>query len=168
MKIFNWLFGFVILACLGLSFVTPNNLNRDKAPQATEIAHNEVKTTLTLDGDRVTREVLIEYVNKELADPIRACMEKKNPHVFMTKCYSKVSFELDPMLERQKEFSVDRPIKGTLVFIDCSEPTHLGSVTVNYKKKTIMVKESFRSPEVKAKAFIKDMCQYINKEWSDK
>lgn len=160
MNRFNFLFATLLLACLVLSFVAPNNLDEKQVLPSANIAGNA--PAIQMDMDTVSREELQKFVSEKLIEPITKCMEKHDPHLFMTKCYSRLEFEISTIRQTGALY-IDTPIKGTLAFIDCSREIKMADVTVNYKTKEIKLKESFKTPPQDLKTYLNDICKYIDK-----
>ena len=164
MKTFNILFVILVLACLGLSFISPNNL--DKSTTTTvEKASVAPEMLAEPNSDTISAKRLQDFVNKELLAPLRACMEEADPHVFMTKCYSKLKFVRTPRQFGSRKLYKDSHIRGRLVFIDCSVESFMADVMIHYKSKTITIKESFRTPEQSHKEYLKSICKHLEETW---
>lgn len=161
MKRFNILFTTLLLACLALSFIAPNNLDKKQTATIAQTSC-EVLEPQTLNMDTISREELQKFVSEKLIEPLTNCMEKADPHLFMTKCYSKLEFKLAQKHDWQPLYK-ETPIKGHLTFIDCSREIEMGNITIDYTKKEIKVKESFKSPTQDAKTYLNDMCKFISK-----
>lgn len=168
MKSFELLLGIVLIACIGLSFTNKNNFGTTpKSLSSTD--RNALVNTISLDtkrtnsnADTLSRKELLAYVNEELIEPIRTCFLEKDPHMFMTKCYTKITFEPNKRYEYQR-FYKDSNINGSLILIDCSVESRMADVQINYKNKTIIVKESFTSPSVDKDKYLNNLCKYVKK-----
>lgn len=167
MKTFNVLFVILVLACLGLSFMSPNNLDKAAVP-TTETAAVAPEMLAEPNSDTISAKQLQDFVNKELIAPLRACMEEADPHVFMTKCYSKLKFVQTLGQFGSRRLYKDSYIRGRLVFIDCSEENFMADVRIHYKSKEIMIKESFRTPNQSHKEYLKSICKHLEKTWKQR
>ncbi|MCH2023151.1 MAG: hypothetical protein MK207_11800 [Saprospiraceae bacterium] len=165
MKKFNIIFVGILLSCFLVSFIDSNNLNtpQKRSNIALEsIVEDPLPAHNSLDGDTLSFEQLNRYVTDEMIDPIMDCFEKKDPHLFMTKCYSRIVFRLSSNNISSTLYQ-DFDIKGSVIFIDCSVEMRIADVSVNYTNKTITVRESFRSKDQDYKIYLDDLCKYIAK-----
>jgi hypothetical protein len=161
MKKLNQLLAFVVLVSVSLSFVVPNNLNLD-TPTNTSIQNVAPKfDSSTSFGDTLEFVELNRMLKKELLNKIETCFEQFNPDIFMTKCYTRVEFRLESSYLNSVLYK-NEEIRGTIYLIDCSYPHRIADLSINFSEKSIMVKESYRTPEVKHREFIKDFCAFLS------
>lgn len=138
MKSFNLLFALVVFACIGLSFISSEGNNLLQPNNSNSSAATATVFTGDCDG-------LEDWLQKELLQEVENVLQKHDPHVFMTKCYSRVEFEWEKEDNRiQKQRNGDS--KGTLVFINCNQRVELAKVRVNCTEKSIRLRTSATSP----------------------
>lgn len=165
MKKFNIIFVTLLLSCFLLSFINSNNLNTtENNPEIISESQKEFSWHVNSepDADTLTFEELNRYVTDQMINPIMDCFEKKDPHLFMTKCYSRIVFRLSSKNINRILFK-NYDVKGSIIFIDCSVETRMADITVNYDSKTITVRESFRSFNEDYKTYLTDICKFIDK-----
>ncbi len=166
MKSFNIIFASLLLACAGLSFVVPNNFDAmaNANNSRLEISGQSVVENQQIqdDADTVSLEKLNELLNKKLIEPLTKCIEQKDPHLFMTKCYSRMYFDLAKTFKNRKLYT-DRPIRGDLIFVDCTIERHWGQVSIDYNKKEITVRESYKTGYQPVKTYLNETCAFIEK-----
>ena len=69
-----------IIGVFFLSFIVAMNQNENN------ILEND--KTVSNFADTVSKQEFKELITNRLIDPIRACLMEKDPHMFMTKCYT--------------------------------------------------------------------------------
>lgn len=163
MKSFELLLATILVACVGFSFTHQNNFASTNKV-TTKIDKNiSTPSTVTIrqnDVDTLSEQELLDYVGEELITPIRDCFMEKDPHMFMTKCYTRIFFEPNKRYQYQK-FYKDSNINGSLILIDCSVETRMADIQINYANKTIKVKESFTSPSLTKDKYLNNLCSYV-------
>lgn len=159
MKKINQLFVFVLITATLLSFVVPNNLTQTVNHTTSPENESSASTTL-LGGDTLSFIALNRMLTKELLKPLRDCFEKSNPDMFMTKCFKRIEFRLAPDYMDRVLYKGDL-IEGSVILNDCSTPTRIADLVVDFKRKTIDVKESFRTPATSHKIFLKNFCAFL-------
>ncbi|MCP4437340.1 MAG: hypothetical protein GY810_00035 [Aureispira sp.] len=164
MKSFEILLAAIIVACIGLSFTSKNNFDTEAHQQTKAVANNSAPITVAhqQNQDTIALDSLMKYVNNELIEPIRNCFMEKDPHMFMTKCYTRISFELNES-HRNRRLYKDDNIEGSLVLIDCSVESYMATIRVNYAQKSITLKESFTSPRKEKDKYLNDLCKHVKK-----
>ncbi len=126
----------------------PNNLSSDFEEEPVVVAdtldRNEVRTKIE---DRLTK-----YVRK--------CVRKKDPHAFMTKCYSNVEtvFSRHARAKRLTPIYTNSTVKGTVDFINCGQRNHVCEFLYFTGKDSLIVRESFLRDWKPAKKFTKTFC----------
>ena len=154
MKSFNILFVTIIVADIGYSFVGKSNF--DSKEQQTLSASEYADTISVEDMKKLT--TLLE---KELLESIRSTLEEKDPHVFMTKCYSKVSFDVKSKGDGLGLF--DRGlIEGQIIFVNCSEAITITNFVADLKENKVHLWESYRRPKVSTTDFLAEFKAYVN------
>ena len=154
MKSFNILFVTIVVACIGFSFVGKSNF--DVKEQQTLSASEDSDTISVEDMKKLTT-----LLQKELLEPIRTVLEAKDPHVFMTKSYSQVSFDVKDKGNQLGIFNSNL-IKGQIVFVNCSEPTTITNFVADIEGNKVHLWESYRRPEVSTKDFLAEFKAYVN------
>ncbi len=163
MKTFNISFVVLLLSCLLLSFIAPNNLSISESNSENSVNNIVFKNIKSSpEADTLSFESLNRFVSVELTRPIEYCFEKKDPHMFMSKCYSRIYFQLMNS-EINSILYKDYDIRGSIIFNDCNQESRMADIVVNYSKKTITVRESYRGGSQDYKDYIKDICSFINK-----
>ena len=161
MKKINQLFAFVLITSTLLSFIVPNNFTQ--TVNHTISAENE-STVLSagtmLAGDTLSFVALNRMLTKELLKPLRDCFEKSNPDMFMTKCFTRIEFRLSPDFMDRVLYKGEI-IEGSVILNDCSTPIRIADLVVDFKRKTIDVKESYRTPFMSHKTFLKDFYVFL-------
>ena len=150
MKSFNIIFAFLLLACAGLSFIEAEELTTS----------TQTKPEIQPDADTISRKAFQMFIDMELVRPISTCLEENDPLVFMTKCYTRLLFELDARYEKEKLYAHSN-IKGTLILVDCGSETRMADITANYGERKITVRESFRLPRKSLEDYLTDICAFI-------
>ncbi|MDC0230893.1 hypothetical protein OAK19_02920 [Aureispira] len=165
MKKFNVIFVALLLSCFLLSFINSNNLNTPENSSRNVSESTDmilIPVINTPDVDTFSFEELNRFVTDQVINPIMDCFEKKDPHLFMTKCYSRIVFQLSSK-EMNRTLYKNHDIKGSIIFVDCSIDKRIADVTLNYNAKTITVRESFRSANQDYKTYLSDLCKFIDK-----
>lgn len=159
MKKFNFIFVLALLAGIGLSFTTVNNFTTNKAEFKASDGNwmtNFYRQDLLNNKNNVSAEEIQKFVDKNLVEHVHKCMDE-HTDIFMTKCYSKLNAKLK---YDDTEFNINYPIAAELILTECSQPERMAILSIDYKNKTIEVKESFRSPAVAHTDYISDICAY--------
>lgn len=161
MKSFNIILGFLLIACIGFSFLTTNNFDVVQA-NADRQVNNEISKKKINANDTISRKEFQRYMDTELIKPVRTIIEKHNPHVFMTKCYSAVNFELDERYKNTRyPLYKSGGIQGRLVFTECSQNKHMADVYVNLKEKTFTIQESYTSKAKNKEEYVSHLNSYM-------
>ena len=164
--------GILILVLSGfvLSFTIPNNFTKVDI-QSLQETNEPSRSNQHLDGhvdlldpnsDTVSFVQVNQLVTTQMIDPIVTCFEKKDPHMFMSKCFTRVYFRLthDQMNRR---LYADNIIRGTIYLTDCSVESRLADVFIDFEKSAIQVKESYKTDAVDLKTFLSDICSFVEK-----
>jgi hypothetical protein len=164
MKTFNISFAVLLLSCLLLSFIAPNNLSNSENNTKKPVLENLVfhQNNPAPEADTLSFEALNRFITDELIRPVEFCFEKKDPHMFMTKCYSRIYFQLTNS-DKNRMLYKDYDIRGSIIFNNCNQESRMADIVVNYSMKTISVRESYRGGSQDYKDYLKDICEYINK-----
>lgn len=143
MKSFKLLLVLCLFAGMGLSF------NIHPATQVT-----------SSDKDPVyTQEQAEKLLEEKLINPLTGCTYGKFDH--MTKCWYGFSHDFPELKNTRAKYT---GIFCAEIFIeDCSAPESIGFAYINCDTKTIEVKESFRSPKVGHKEYMKSVCKFYKK-----
>jgi hypothetical protein len=164
MKTFNISFAVLLLSCLLLSFIAPNNLSNSTDKLQKPVDENVVfdQQNPSPEADTLSFKALNHFISVELIRPLEFCFEKKDPHMFMTKCYTRIYFQLSNS-DRNRQLYKDYEIRGSIIFNNCNEESRIADLSINYTDKTISVKESYRGASQNYKEYLKDICQYVDK-----
>lgn len=153
MKIIKiYVVGFLVLSCIVAMNQNENNF----------IENND---DFVSRADTASKEMLKKLIDEQLIDPIRICLMEKDPHMFMTKCYT----TLDITIEGQNIFDYNRliykdyKVSGEIEFVECGNRQHLCSFEAFVGADSVLVRDAFRNPwessEVYTKSFCKDILQ---------
>lgn len=88
-----------------------------------------------------------EKITEDVLTPIRASIEKTNPHFFMTKCYNDLNFNIylfnGDIADTNATFYKDSYINGVVNMIECGSPSSVCSFQYYLKDGTVQIKEGF-------------------------
>ena len=130
----------------------------------------EVMTGEEIGFDTITKQDYVKFLDKHLLGEISDCLQKKNPHMFMTKCYTTVTCDIEGTLIEQYKGRIYRPYstKGSIVYIECGQRQHICSYEAFVSKDSVVVRESFQRPWQSASSFTKEFCAEIMKDVDEK
>ena len=138
-----------------LSFIVAMNQNENN------ILEND--KTVSNVADTVSKQEFKALINNHLIDPIRACLMEKDPHMFMTKCYT----TLDIIIEGQDIFDYSRrlykkhEISGEIEFVECGQRQHLCSFEAFVGADSVIVRDAFRNPWQNSDTYTREFCRDI-------
>lgn len=162
MKSFNIVFISILVACIGLSFITKSNFDETKNESLVTVHTNQLTVEDSIPPKDL--EELTSLLQKELLVPIRECLEAKDPHVFMTKCYSRVGYDIQNHKDDDFDFRSEHFIRGQIIFTNCSKRIPLVSFIADIKESKVYIWESYKRPEVSVKDFLKEFKAYVNEK----
>lgn len=144
-----------IIGVFFLSFIVAMNQNENN------ILEND--KTVSNVTDTVSKQEFQALINNHLIDPIRACLMEKDPHMFMTKCYT----TLDIIIEGQDIFDYSRriykkyEISGEIEFVECGQRQHLCSFEAYVGADSVIVRDAFRNPWQNSDTYTREFCRDI-------
>ncbi len=117
-------------------------------------------------NDTISKQEFIKLMDDRICVPIRTCLEKKDPHMFMTKCYSKIEPEINGQKAYLFKGRIYRkyPTEGAIVFTECGKRQHLVDYKLFVDQDSLVVRESFRRGWQSSTSYVEEFCQDILKE----
>jgi len=161
MKKFNSTFALVLIACFLLSFTAINNFS-SSSKASLHIEGAEFSFPSFTNKDSMAAVKIEELVKKELISPIKACMKKHDPNIFMTKCYINVTFELQKEYPSQK-VQFNTPMKGAIIYSGCGSKETMATIWVTHEDEKIVIRESFTTEKETPEAYLDRLCTYFEK-----
>lgn len=157
MKKFHFFFLIAMITAIGFSFMSKSNFHTQESEQTDA----QIEASI-LSVDSLPNEELKKLVAEQLVTPIRNILEEKDPHVFMTKCYSRVHFEVLKKYSKQElNWQDENVYQCMLYFTNCSRATTITTFKVNTDEDKITVFESFKNPDMELKAFLKEYKTHV-------
>jgi hypothetical protein len=138
----------VILSMVTLGFASKNNLGI-----------NFLNIGWSKDLKEISLKEVQERLQDKVIDPITASLTVRNPHLFMTKCYSSIEASLsdhDVDLEDQK-FYENQTIIGSVKLTECSSVDVLCKYQLSLNTNDVIVRESYLKPWVTLDEFLKQI-----------
>ncbi|PHR17001.1 MAG: hypothetical protein COA38_21420 [Fluviicola sp.] len=138
----------IILSMVTLGFASKNNLGV-----------NFLNIGWSSDAKEISQKEVQERVQEKVIDPITASLIVRNPHLFMTKCYSSVEASLDDRggdLENRK-FYENQTIIGSVKLIDCGSVDVICKYQLSLNSNDVKVRESYLKPWITLDEFIKQI-----------
>lgn len=127
-----------MILALGLAFAGRNNLG---------ISYSLWSVSAQ---DEVSVKEVEEQVGKLVVEPLYNSFTKSRPHMFMTKCYSRLVFTLQgqsPGTEGYNSltFTRNKAVEGEILFSRCGAPHHICTFKLDLQTKEVKVRESLLS-----------------------
>lgn len=143
MKSFKILLVLCLFACVGLSFTV----------------HPSTQAVLSdNDPDPVyTQDQATELLTDQLTTPLSECIFSKNDQI--SKCWYGVRIKF--VDEQNEDAKYTGIFCAEILVVDCSRPESVGFAYIDCENKTVEAKESFRSPRIGAKKYIKSVCKFF-------
>lgn len=138
----------IILSMVTLGFASKNNLGV-----------NFLNIGWSNDLKEISQKEVQERVQEKVIDPITASLTVRNPHLFMTKCYSSIEASLDDRggdLENRK-FYENQTIIGSVKLIDCGSVDVICKYQLSLNSNDVKVRESYLKPWITLDEFIKQI-----------
>ncbi|MFK7787671.1 MAG: hypothetical protein AB8B56_21290 [Crocinitomicaceae bacterium] len=138
----------IILLMVSLSFATKNNLGV-----------NFLNLGWTEDAKEISREEVQKIVKEKVQDRISESLTVRNPHLFMTKCYSHLDATLDDRSQNDpnRKFYENQTIFGTISLDYCGSVDVICKYQLSLNTYEIKVKESYLKPWVTLEEFQKQI-----------
>ena len=138
----------IILSMVTLGFASKNNLGV-----------NFLNIGWSSDAKEISQKEVQERVQEKVINPITVSLTVRNPHLFMTKCYSSVEASLDDRggdLENRK-FYENQTIIGSVKLIDCGSVDVICKYQLSLNSNDVKVRESYLKPWITLDEFIKQI-----------
>lgn len=138
----------IILSMVTLGFASKNNLGV-----------NFLNIGWSSDVKEISQKEVQERVQEKVIDPITTSLTVRNPHLFMTKCYSSVEASLDDRggdLENRK-FYENQTIIGSVKLIDCGSVDVICKYQLSLNSNDVKVRESYLKPWITLDEFLKQI-----------
>ncbi len=161
MKSFNFVFALVVCACVGLSFASSegNNLLQNQPASRAAVAFS-----LSSEAEPSDCEKIEETINKEVIEELKTILEKHDPDVFMTKCYSRIYFSWERKDKEEKiQVARDGKLVGKIIFTNCGDYLDIAEVRVDCENKTYRLRESSLEKAKTGAEFVKAFAASIEK-----
>lgn len=131
-----------------LGFASKNNLginflNLGWSDDLTEISEMDVK----------------KRVSEKVIDPITESLTIREPHLFMTKCYSKVEATLydSEYKEESRKYYEEEPIIGTVKFNSCGSIDIICKYQLSLSTNEVTIRESYLQAWIPLEDFLKKL-----------
>ncbi len=144
----------LLIFAITLGFASQNNLGIN-------FANWGVK-----EDKKIEAKAVVETIQSMIVTPIRSSIEKRNPHMFMTKCYSGVKFSMNGYVEQEspeaiiesgRTFYSSETVYGNVRLIDCGNEEPICRYRLHLEDNSIEVKESFVSEWKSLDALLKQI-----------
>lgn len=114
-------------------------------------------------ADTVSKQEFKELITNRLIDPIRACLMEKDPHMFMTKCYTTLDIIIDgqDIFEYSRRIYKKYEVSGEIEFVECGQKQHLCSFEAFVGADSVVVRDAFRNPWQNSDIYTRDFCKDI-------
>jgi len=114
-------------------------------------------------ADTVSKQEFKELITNRLIDPIRACLMEKDPHMFMTKCYTTLDIIIDgqDISEYSRRIYKKYEVSGEIEFVECGQKQHLCSFEAFVGADSVVVRDAFRNPWQNSDIYTRDFCKDI-------
>ncbi|MBT4775789.1 MAG: hypothetical protein HON99_08725 [Crocinitomicaceae bacterium] len=144
-----------IIGVFFLSFIVAMNQNENN------ILEND--KTVSNFADTVSKQEFKELITNRLIDPIRACLMEKDPHMFMTKCYTTLDIIIDgqDISEYSRRIYKKYEVSGEIEFVECGQKQHLCSFEAFVGADSVVVRDAFRNPWQNSDIYTRDFCKDI-------
>ncbi|MDG1331906.1 MAG: hypothetical protein P8P74_06230 [Crocinitomicaceae bacterium] len=138
----------IILSMVTLSFASKNNLG-----------FNFLNIGWSDDVKEISRKDVEKRVQEKVKDPITASLTVRNPHLFMTKCYSRVTATLDDRSRNNPDriFYENQAIIGTISLDDCGSIDVICKYQLSLSSNEVKVRESYLKPWITLEEFQKQI-----------
>lgn len=136
----------IILSMVTLGFASKNNLGV-----------NFLNIGWSSDLKEISKEKVQERVQEKVLDPITASLTIRDPHLFMTKCFSDLSATLS---DRNDDFEglkyhENQTIQGTVSLNYCGEVSVICKYQLSLSTNEVKVRESYLKPWITLDEFLK-------------
>ena len=144
-----------VFGLLLLSFIVAMNQNENN------FIENE--NSSISGADTVSKKEFKELITNRLIDPIRACLMEKDPHMFMTKCYTTLDIIIDgqDIFEYSRRIYKKYEVSGEIEFVECGQKQHLCSFEAFVGADSVVVRDAFRNPWQNSDIYTRDFCKDI-------
>ena len=144
-----------IIGVFFLSFIVAMNQNENN------ILEND--KTVSNVTDTVSKQEFQALINNHLIDRIRACLMEKDPHMFMTKCYTTLDIIIDgqDISEYSRRIYKKYEVSGEIEFVECGQKQHLCSFEAFVGADSVVVRDAFRNPWQNSDIYTRDFCKDI-------
>lgn len=138
----------IILSMVTLSFASKNNLGI-----------NFLNIGWSDDAKEISREEVEKRVQEKVQNPITSSLTVRNPHMFMTKCYSRVDATLDDrsLNNPDRIFYENQTIVGTISLNDCGNIDVICKYSLSLNTNEVKVRESYLKPWITLEEFQKQI-----------
>ena len=138
----------IILSMVTLSFASKNNLGI-----------NFLNLGWSDDVKEISREEVQKRVKEKVQDPITESLTVRDPHLFMTKCYSHLDATLDDrgMNNPDRVFYENQTIVGTISLNYCGSIDAICKYQLSLNTNEVKVRESYLKPWITLEEFQKQI-----------
>lgn len=138
----------MILSMVTLSFASKNNLGV-----------NFLNIGWAKDVKEISREEVQQRVKEKIQDPITESLTVRNPHLFMTKCYSRLTATLDDRSQNNpdRKFYENQTIVGTISLDYCGSIDVICKYQLALNTNEVKVRESYLKPWITLEEFQKQI-----------
>jgi len=138
----------MILSMITLSFASKNNLGL-----------NFLNLGWSSDMKEIPREEVQKRVQELIQVPITESLTVRDPHLFMTKCYSHVTVSLNDRNQEnpERKFYENSTIVGTVSLDYCGAIDVICKYQLNLSNNEIKVRESYLKPWITLEEFQKQI-----------
>ena len=138
----------ILLSMVTLGFASKNNLGV-----------NFLNIGWSSDLKEISKEEVQKRVKEKVTDPVTASLTVRDPHLFMTKCYSKIEATLS---DRDSEFDFGEPkfyenqtITGSVKLNYCGDINVICKYQLDLNTNAVTVRESYLEPWISLDDFLK-------------
>lgn len=94
---------------------------------------------------KMSKQEVLDKLNTNLIAPVKDALEVRDPHMFMTKCYSSLEADIrgENIVDLQYDIYDDQTIIGNLVLEDCGDISTICKYKFDFTNDSLTVRESF-------------------------
>lgn len=109
------------------------------------------------DAKEITKEEADKRIRKKIVTPIFDMIKKNNPHMFMTKCFVQIDYDIWGKKLEDLDFKIydNSRISGSVILDDCGRNEVICKYEINLATGEAKVRESFFRPWESVEAFLK-------------
>lgn len=107
-------------------------------------------------GKEISAKEVDLRVQEHLIQPIKDALTERNPHMFMTKCYSDIYYDIEgkKITDIEYTFYDNSTLEGVVTLNDCNQIEPICAFRMDLATNKISVKESFLTGWVPLNEFI--------------